>query len=86
MRNDLKTPFQQIYLCLKIYSTVPVSTVEGERSFSVLKILKNYLRTTICQERLSELTIIKMNNEIEIDYEEIINEFAKLKSRNLDVF
>ena len=62
------------------------STVEGERLFSVLKIFKNYLRTTICQERLSELTIIKMNNEIKIDYEEIINEFAKLKSRNLDFF
>ena len=86
VRNDLKTPLQQIYLCLKIYLTVPVSTVEGERSFSVLKMLKNYLRTTICQERLSELTIIKMNNEIKIDYEEIINEFAKLKSRNLDFF
>ena len=28
----------------------------------------------------------QMNNEIEIDYEEIINEFAKLKSRNLDMF
>ena len=23
VRNDLKTPFQQIYLCLKIYLTVP---------------------------------------------------------------
>ena len=38
------------------------------------------------QDRLSELAIIKMNNEIDIDYEEIIDEFAKLKSRNFDFF
>lgn len=83
-KNELKIPFRQIYLCLKLYLTVPVSTAEGERSFSVLKLLKDSLRTTILQERLSELAIIKMNNDTEIDLEEIINEFTKFKNRKLD--
>ena len=86
VKNDLKTPFRQIYLCLKLYLTVPVSTAEGERSFSVLKLLKDSLRTTMLQERFSELAIIKMNSDTEIDLEEIINEFAKLKNRNLDFY
>jgi hypothetical protein len=85
-KNELKIPFRQIYLCLKLYLTVPVSTAEGERSFSVLKLLKDSLRTTMLQERLSELAIIKMNNDTEIDLEEIINEFAKFKNRKLDFY
>ena len=42
VKNDLKTPFPQIYMCLKLYLTIPVSTAEGERSFSVLKLLKSF--------------------------------------------
>ena len=72
-KTELKIPFRQIYLCLKLYLTVPVSTAEGERSFSVFKLLKDSLRTTMLQERLSELAIIKMNNDTEKDLEEIIN-------------
>jgi hypothetical protein len=66
--------------------TVPVSTAEGERYFSVLKLLKDSLRTKMLQERLSEWAIIKMNNDTEIDLEEIINEFAKFKNRKLDFY
>ena len=38
------------------------------------------------QDRLSELAIVKMNNDTDIDYDAVINEFAKLKARNLDFF
>ncbi len=85
-KTELKFPFRQIYLFLKLYLTVPVSTAEGERSFSVLKLLKDSLRTTMLQESLSKLAIIKMNNDTEIDLEEIINEFAKFKKRKLDFY
>ena len=51
VKNDLQT-FPQIYLCLKLYLSIPVSAAEGERSFSVLKILKSFLRSTMCQDRL----------------------------------
>jgi hypothetical protein len=85
-KTEIKIPFRQIYLCLKLYLTVPVSTAEGERYFSVLKLLKDSLRTKMLQERLSEWAIIKMNNDTEIDLEEIINEFAKFKNRKLDFY
>ena len=40
---------------LRIYCTLPVTVAEAERSFSVLKRIKNYLRSTMCQVRLTSL-------------------------------
>jgi hypothetical protein len=38
----------------RIMLTVPVTVASAEQSFSKLKIIKNYLRTTMTQERLSD--------------------------------
>ena len=35
----------------EILGTIPVSTAAAERSFSKLKLIKNYLRTTMCHKR-----------------------------------
>jgi hypothetical protein len=37
-------PFEAISAMLQIFATLPVTTATGERSFSELKYLKNYLR------------------------------------------
>ena len=75
-----------IYACIKLYLTIPVSTVEGERSFSVLKLLKTGLRSVMENDRLSDLAVIKMGNDVSIDFQSIVDEFAKLHSRHLDFF
>ena len=53
-------------------------TVEGERSFSVLKLLKTGLRSVMENDRLSDLAVIKMGNDVSIDFQSIVHEFAKL--------
>ena len=47
-------------------------------SFSKLKIIKVYLRTTISQERLNELVILTTEKEMlnKINYDNLINNFA----------
>lgn len=85
-QKDLKVPFKQIYLVIKLYLTIPTSTCEGERCFSVLKLIKTFLRTTMTNERLSDLAILKISNDVNINYEEIINEFANLRNRQLAFF
>jgi len=42
-----------VAVALRIILTMPVSVASGERSFSKLKIIKNYLRSSMNQERLS---------------------------------
>ena len=38
--------------------TIPVSVASNERSFSTLRLLKNYLRSTMKENRLDDLMII----------------------------
>ena len=57
----------------------------GERSFSKLKLVKNRLRTTMTQERLGYLTLMSLEEDIlrEVDFDELIADFARLKARKV---
>ena len=81
--NDLKCFYQEIFKLLKIYLTIPISSAEAERAFSVLKLLKTWLRTAMEDDRLSALGIIKMASNMMIDYDLILEEFIKIKERRL---
>ncbi len=52
-KDNLKSFFPNIFILLSIFLTVPLSSAEGERSFSCLKRIKSDLRTTMGQTRLS---------------------------------
>ncbi|XP_025420683.1 uncharacterized protein LOC112690802 [Sipha flava] len=49
-----------VAVALRIILTMPVSVASGEQSFSKLKIIKNYLRPSMNQERLSDLATISI--------------------------
>jgi len=38
--------------------TIPVFVVSAERSFSKLKLIKSYLRSTMSQQRLNRLVLL----------------------------
>ena len=65
---------------------MPVSVASGERSFSKLKIIKNYLRTSMTQERMSNLSIIAIESEIaeSLNIHEAIDDFVSKKSRRIN--
>ncbi|XP_025407512.1 zinc finger MYM-type protein 1-like [Sipha flava] len=52
--------FPNISVALRILLTIPVTSASAERSFSKLKIIKNYLRNRISQEQLTGLSIISI--------------------------
>lgn len=72
--QEMITEFWQFVLCLV---TIPVSTCTAERSFSALRRLKSYLRSTMTQKRLNAVSILHIHREIteEINVDEIANEF-----------
>ncbi|XP_048510256.1 zinc finger MYM-type protein 1-like [Athalia rosae] len=69
-------------VALRILLTLPITVASGERSFSKLKLIKNFLRSTTTQNRLNSLAILAIEHEIadQINLREIIKKFAELKS------
>jgi len=53
---------------------MPCTNASGERSFSVLRRVKNYLRSTLSQDKTSSLSLLSIENEMlrSIDWSSII--------------
>lgn len=86
-KYNLQNSFPNLATSLKLLLTIPISVASGERAFSKLKIIKNYLRTSMTEERLSNLSIMAIESEI-TDYlkiDEAIEEFAAKKSRRINL-
>ena len=71
---------------LHILSVIPSTSCSAERSFSSLRRLKTYLRSTMGQERLSNLALLHIEREyvnkvIIEDLEDIINTYGKRNGR-----
>ena len=67
---------------LRIFATIPASVAESERSFSALKLLKTYLRSTMTEEHVSALALAYIHSDMKIDSDVIISKFA-VKNRRL---
>jgi hypothetical protein len=75
--------FPNLSIELRILLTLAVSVGSGERSFSRLKLIKNYLRSTMGQNRLNELGLLSIESDVarRIDFTDVISSFAKEESR-----
>ena len=75
--------FQTVWVAYRILLTILVTVVSAERSFSKLKLIKIYLRTTMSQERLSGLAMISIENEYldKLNYDDLIEDFASKNAR-----
>ena len=73
---------------VKLFLTIPVTVASAERSFSKLKLIKNYLRSTMSQERLSGLSILSIENERArgLNISTIVKTFAEKNARRRDRF
>ncbi|KAB0802683.1 hypothetical protein PPYR_04869 [Photinus pyralis] len=86
VKNDLQCIFPNLFVALRIFLTMPVTVAHGERSFSKLKLIKTYLRSTMSQLRLSNLAIISIEKDIcsNLDVTDLIREFSVKKARKVD--
>ncbi|XP_065672106.1 zinc finger MYM-type protein 1-like [Hydra vulgaris] len=75
--------FPNISIALRIFISLPVSVASGERSFNVLKQVKNYHRSTMGQECLNGLAMLNINCDIarKLDFSTVVSAFAKAKAR-----
>ncbi|VAH99338.1 unnamed protein product [Triticum turgidum subsp. durum] len=85
----MKRPFYpNAIIAYRILLTIPVTVATAERSFSKLKLLKSYLRSTMTQERLNGLATIALENDglEKINYEDVIEDFISRNTRRMTLF
>ena len=82
---DLKTEFPLIYCCLKLLCTVPATSCECERTISIIRLLKSYLRSTMSQERFSSLALLHARRDFVLDLDAIVDKFARRHPRRMQL-
>ncbi|XP_057307639.1 52 kDa repressor of the inhibitor of the protein kinase-like [Hydractinia symbiolongicarpus] len=75
--------FDNLTVALRILATLPVTSCECERSFSAMRRLKNYNRSTMVADRLNGLALLHIHKEFVPSTSSVINKFA-VKNRRLD--
>ena len=79
--------YPNIFRLLQLLATLPISTAENERSFSTMKRIKTYLRSTIGENRLNGLAMMAIHREEGIDdVQTVINDLAKQKTAVLILY
>jgi hypothetical protein len=73
--------FPNIKCLLTILSVIHITTASAERSFSSLKRIKTYLRSTMGQERLNGLAMLRLNKDIQVKPGEILDVFTKNQTK-----
>lgn len=62
---------------------MPVTTATAEHSFSAMRRIKTYLRSTMGEERFSSLALLHVHRDKNIDVESIVHTFTRQKPRRL---
>ena len=68
------TIYPNVCTAYMMYMTVSVTAATAERSVPELKLIKNFLRSTLSQKRLSGLALLSIENERakSIDFRKVI--------------
>lgn len=61
-----KSMLKEVDTLLHLYLTIPLTTASAERSFSTLRRLKNYLRSTMTQKRLNHLILLHTHKKAQL--------------------
>ena len=62
--NDRYIAFPNFFVALRIFLTIPETVASGERSSSRLKLIKNYLRSIIHEDKLNSLAILAIERDL----------------------
>jgi hypothetical protein len=87
-RYRLGDSVPNIVILLRIFLTRAISVASCERSFSKLKLIKNYLRSTMSQTRLTDLAVLSIERELAdgLNFDTVIKNFAERKAQRVCKF
>ena len=82
--NDLFDMFPEFSNVAHIHAVIPATSCSAERSFSALRRLKTYLRSTMGQQRVNNITL--SNSVVNNDMDRIIDIFGRRNGRDSHFF
>ena len=83
-----KTMLSEVYKLLRILLAIPVTSATAERTFSALRRLKNYLRSTMTQPRLNNMMLLHIHKYVtdDLDLLQVAKEFVQVNDRRKNYF
>lgn len=87
MSEKIKNMLPIVNRMSRLLCTAPVTVAGNERSFSKLKLVKNYLRTTQSDSHLNDLLLLSSEKDIvdDIQLDIIAKQWATLKKRRIKI-
>ncbi|KAJ4938896.1 hypothetical protein JOQ06_028362 [Pogonophryne albipinna] len=84
--SSMTATFSEVCTALLLYLTIPVTVATAERSFSKLKLIKTYLRSSMGQERLRGLATLSIENSRarKLDLSSVVDDFAERKAGKIN--
>ena len=73
--------YPNIRAALLLLLVTPVSTAQAERTFSMLRRTKTWLRSTMGEARLVGLCMLHAHQDIDINFDMVLDSFDNLKKR-----
>ena len=79
----LQAPFPGIVNLLQLVMTLCVSSAEYERCFSALKRIKPYLRSSMSEQRLTNLAVLSKERDLsdKVNLDNVVDDFAHVYHR-----
>ncbi|KAL4121279.1 hypothetical protein QTP88_013824 [Uroleucon formosanum] len=92
IKNNLQEIYSQFTKLCQLVLTIPATTASSERSMSTLKRIKSFLRNTMTNKRLTNLSSLAIEKNLlgvmakdPTFVESIIDDFAKKKERRIEL-
>ena len=85
--EPFKEIFSELYCLCVMAVLLPVSSAGCERSFSTLKLFFNHLRSTMEEERLSNLALLSIESKCAkaLDLDTFVQHFSQLHNSNRQI-
>jgi hypothetical protein len=76
--------YRAVSIIISILLIMTVSSATTERSVSAIRRVKSYLRSTMGDERLSNLSLMHIHRHVQVDLDMITDGFANRRNLCLD--
>ena len=83
-----KSYFSEVWSLAQLILVMPATNAVSERSFSAMRRLKTYLRSTMSQSRLNHVMLLNINKDRvdKLDIDDIANQFVQGNEHRLRTF
>ena len=83
-----KSMYTELHLLLKLFFTIPVTTATAERTFSAMRRLKTYLRSSMTQDKLNHVLLLNTYKSRldDLNLHQIASTFISVNERHQNFF